>query len=167
MSPAGYGRRSILRAAILGGAGAALPGCLHSATRPPPLPSPPASTPWPEADAILAGTALPRIPEATCAAGAFGARGNGIADDTAALQDALDATAAGGGGRVVVEPGAFRAGALRLRSRVELHLMRGATLEFCMIHWTVGETNFYSTFKRRRSDEIARRELIAEGFITE
>jgi polygalacturonase len=38
---------------------------------------------------------------------------------------------AAGGGRVVVEPGAFRVGALRLRSRVELHLKEGATLQFC------------------------------------
>jgi polygalacturonase len=130
VSPSSYGRRRVLQVTALGAAAAALPRCLRSATRPPPLPIPPASTPWPEADAILARTELPRIPEATFAAARFGARGNGIADETRALQDAIDASAAAGGGRVVVEPGVFRVGALRLRSRVELYLKAGATLEF-------------------------------------
>jgi hypothetical protein len=102
------GRRRFLQATALGAAAAAVPACWRFASPPPPLPALPASTPWPEANAILARTALPRIPAATFAAGRFGARGNGIADDTRALQDALDASAASGGGRVVVGPGTFR-----------------------------------------------------------
>jgi polygalacturonase len=97
---------------------------------PPALPLPPASTPWREANAILARIALPAIPAARFPVGSFPARGNGLADDTKALQDAIDACHAAGGGRVVVPAGVFRTGALRLRSRVELHLAKGATLRF-------------------------------------
>jgi len=130
VSAGASGRRDMIRAVVLGAACAALPRCLRSATPPPPLLAPPASTPWPEADAILARTALPVIPPLSFAVASFGARGDGAADDTRALQAALDAAARAGGGRVVVEAGAFRVGALRLRSRVELHLDHGATLQF-------------------------------------
>lgn len=49
---------------------------------------------------------------------------------TRALQDAIDRAAEAGGGRVSVTPGVHEAGALRLRSRVELHLEAGAVLRF-------------------------------------
>jgi len=35
----------------------------------------------------------------------------------------------------------------------------GAGLEFSMINWRVGETNFYSTFKRRRAQDLAKAKL--------
>jgi hypothetical protein len=38
----------------------------------------------------------------------------------------------------------------------------GAALELVMIKWTVGETNFYRTFKWRLADNIARDQLAAE-----
>lgn len=49
---------------------------------------------------------------------------------TRALQDAIDRAADAGGGRVSVTPGVHETGALRLRSRVELHLEAGAVLRF-------------------------------------
>jgi len=30
----------------------------------------------------------------------------------------------------------------------------GAAVEFSMINWTVGETNFYKTFKKRQAENI-------------
>lgn len=60
----------------------------------------------------------------------FGALGNGSADDTAAIQAAIDACASAGGGRVVLPGGrTFRSGALVLRSHMELHLEMGAVLK--------------------------------------
>jgi polygalacturonase len=59
---------------------------------------------------------------------AFGAKGDGIAVNTRSIQSAIDECAAAGGGRVVVPPGVFVTGALRLASRVELHLESGAVL---------------------------------------
>ncbi|MCK6486921.1 MAG: glycosyl hydrolase family 28 protein [Planctomycetes bacterium] len=59
---------------------------------------------------------------------AFGAIGDGVADDTAAIQTAIDTCAVGGGGRVVVGPGVFLTRTLRLKSDIELHLAAGATL---------------------------------------
>ncbi len=60
----------------------------------------------------------------------FGAIGNGSADDTAAIQAAVDACCGAGGGRVVLPGGrVFRSGALVLRSHLELHLEMGAVLK--------------------------------------
>ncbi len=50
------------------------------------------------------------------------------ADQTAAIQSAIDALAAAGGGRVVLEAGEHPCGALRLGDRVGLHLEAGAVL---------------------------------------
>ena len=58
---------------------------------------------------------------------AFGAIGDGVAKDTAALQRAIDACAATGG-RVVVPPGTYLTGSIWLKDGVELHLQEGATL---------------------------------------
>ena len=60
---------------------------------------------------------------------AFGAVGDGVAKDTAALQGALDACGALGGGTVVVPPGTYLTGTLWLRSHVNLRLEHGAVLK--------------------------------------
>ena len=59
---------------------------------------------------------------------AHGAVGDGMTLDTVAVQAAIDACAAGGGGTVFVPPGRFVTGSVVLRSRVELRLSSGATL---------------------------------------
>ncbi|WP_438444512.1 glycoside hydrolase family 28 protein [Gorillibacterium sp. sgz5001074] len=52
----------------------------------------------------------------------FGAVGDGVAKDTAAIQRAIDACAEAGGGTVVVPNGRYLSGTIMLRSYVELHL---------------------------------------------
>lgn len=59
-----------------------------------------------------------------------GAVGDGAVNDAPAIQSAIDACAAAGGGRVVIPSGRiFKIGSLQLRSHVELHLERGAVLD--------------------------------------
>jgi Glycosyl hydrolases family 28 len=57
-----------------------------------------------------------------------GAKGDGTKLNTRAIQDAIDAVTAGGGGVVYVPPGTFRTGGITLKSNVTLHLEAGATL---------------------------------------
>jgi polygalacturonase len=60
----------------------------------------------------------------------FGATGRDIHADTAAIQKAIDTCSAYGGGQVVVPSGAlFTVGTVELKSRVDLHLERGAELK--------------------------------------
>lgn len=59
----------------------------------------------------------------------FGAVGDGKVLDTQSIQKAIDAAAAEKeGGRVVFPAGRYLTGSVRLKSRVTLHLERGATL---------------------------------------
>lgn len=58
----------------------------------------------------------------------FGARGDGAVFDQDAIQQAIDAAAATGGGRVTVPAGTYLVRPFRLKSGVELHLEAGATL---------------------------------------
>ncbi len=58
----------------------------------------------------------------------FGAVPNTEDLQTAALQAAVDACFAAGGGEVQVPPGTYRTATVRLRSRVTLHLLSGAVL---------------------------------------
>jgi polygalacturonase len=58
----------------------------------------------------------------------FGATGDGKTSCTAAIQKAIDACGAAGGGTVLVPPGSYLTGALFLRSHVQLELAAGSTL---------------------------------------
>ena len=60
---------------------------------------------------------------------AFGAVGDGLVKDTAAIQNALDACAAAGGGTVYIAPGTYLCGSLHLRTGVTLWLDAGATIK--------------------------------------
>ncbi len=58
----------------------------------------------------------------------YGAVGDGATLNTAAIQQAVDACAAAGGGRVVVPGGVFVSGPVFLKSNIDFHLGAGAVL---------------------------------------
>jgi polygalacturonase len=60
----------------------------------------------------------------------YGAKGDGHSDDTKAVQRAIDACAAAGGGRVTLLPGrTYLTGTIQLRSHVTLEISEGAVLK--------------------------------------
>lgn len=63
----------------------------------------------------------------------YGATGDGVTLDTAAINQAIQKCAETGGGQVLFPPGRYMSGTIRLRSHVHLSLALGATL--------VGTTN--------------------------
>lgn len=81
----------------------------------------------------ICGTILAAM-AALAAHGAFDVRDFGACTGetcTASIQKAIDAADAAGGGRVVVPSGTWTSGTIWLRSRVELHLAKGAVLKGC------------------------------------
>ncbi len=93
-------------------------------------PPPAAADPWARLPAILAGIRPPVFPDRDFPVTRYGAKPDGATDATAAFRAAIEACAKAGGGRVVVPPGAYLTGAIRLRSRVNLHVQEGATVLF-------------------------------------
>jgi hypothetical protein len=73
---------------------------------------------------ILAQTSKP----ADCRVKAYGAKGDGIALDTAAINAAIQECHSRGGGTVVIEAGTYRCGTVRLLDNISLKLEPGATL---------------------------------------
>jgi Endopolygalacturonase len=78
---------------------------------------------------VLAATSVSSAYAArVCNARDFGAKGDGKAKDTVALQSAIDACAAQGGGTVRVQTGTYVSAPLVLKSNVTLQLEKGATI---------------------------------------
>ena len=65
---------------------------------------------------------------AACDARAFGAKGDGVTKDTAAIQKAIDSCAQKGGGTVVLTAGTYVSAPILLKSNITLQLDKGATL---------------------------------------
>ena len=58
----------------------------------------------------------------------FGAKGDGLAKDTAAIQAAIDKATAAGGGTVELPAGTYVSGTIWLKNNIDFHLCAGATL---------------------------------------
>ena len=58
----------------------------------------------------------------------YGAKGDGKTLDHTAINRAIEAAVAKGGGRIVVPTGTYLCGSIRLKSNIELHLMAGAKI---------------------------------------
>ncbi len=78
----------------------------------------------------LPEVAQPNIPTWSVNLTDYGASGNGHTLNTAAFEAAIADVTRNGGGRVIVPPGLWRTGPIVLRSRLELHLERGALIQF-------------------------------------
>ncbi|HEY1663587.1 MAG TPA: glycosyl hydrolase family 28 protein [Verrucomicrobiae bacterium] len=72
---------------------------------------------------------LPAIPAGSFNIVKYGAVGDGVATNTAAIQAALDAASAAGGGTVELPSGIYLSGPLHLASGINFHLDAGAILE--------------------------------------
>jgi polygalacturonase len=72
----------------------------------------------------------PRFPERTFDIRDYGAKGDGKTKNTAAIQKAIEACFAAGGGKVLVPEGKWLTGAIHLKSSVNLHFALGAELHF-------------------------------------
>jgi polygalacturonase len=59
----------------------------------------------------------------------YGAKGNGRADDTGVINQAIATAAKSGGGKVCFPAGTYRSGSIRLKSHITLYLGQGAVLE--------------------------------------
>ncbi len=116
-------RRAFLTQAVV--AAAAIAG---AEARPSALQTGARFDPWRTADAVLRRIRPPAFPRRAFDIRRFGAKSD--ADSTDSIRNAMAACAAAGGGRVVVPAGRFVTGAVRLKSRVNLHLEDGATLAF-------------------------------------
>lgn len=58
----------------------------------------------------------------------YGAKGDGKTLDSPAINRAIEAAAANGGGRIELPAGSYLCGSIRLKDNIELHLMAGAKI---------------------------------------
>ena len=83
-----------------------------------------------------------------------GAVGDGVTLDTAAIQRAIDAVAAAGGGTVVVPAGKYLTGTVSLRSRVHLRFEQGAVLLGSGTLTDYRKLNAYALIMAERQEDI-------------
>ena len=85
---------------------------------------------WRQVPEILAEIKPPVFPDQDFLITDFGGLANGETDNTEAIAKAIEACTNAGGGRVVVPEGVFLTGAIHLKSNVNLHISKNATLLF-------------------------------------
>ena len=89
-----------------------------------------ADDPWTVVPQLLKRIQAPSLPDRDFAVTRYGAKGDGKTDCSEALRGAIRAANAAGGGRVIVPEGIWLTGAIHLKSNVNLHVAKGATLHF-------------------------------------
>jgi len=87
-------------------------------------------TGWDLVPGILARIKPPTFPARDFDVTKYGAVGDGVKECTAAFRDAIAACNKAGGGRVVVPAGKFLTGPIHLKSNVNLHVTKDATVLF-------------------------------------
>lgn len=89
------------------------------------------ASPWDRLGGILARIKAPEFPDRDFALTAYGAKGDGTFDCSRAFAAAIEACAKAGGGRVLVPAGGtWLTGPIVLKSNVNLHIEKGATILF-------------------------------------
>ncbi len=83
-----------------------------------------------DGSSIQPQVAAPVIPANTVTLTTFGAKGDGQTMNTAAFEEALASLDAEGGGELLVPPGIWLTGPIKMHSHVNLHLQRGAVIQF-------------------------------------
>ncbi len=78
----------------------------------------------------LPDVVLPLMPKTVVNLNNFGGVGDGRTLNTAAFENAFAALAEKGGGQLIVPPGFWLTGPIQLRSNINLHLERGALIQF-------------------------------------
>ena len=106
---------------------------------------------------------LPVIPSAVFNVTNYGAVGNGTTTNTAAIQNAINAASAAGGGTVLIPDvgtGVYMSGALQLAGNINLDVAGGATLEMlAKSQYGSGSTDFIS------ANNVSNTEISGSGII--
>ena len=123
-------RREFARQALLGAGGLIAAPQLLTACRTLGGASGQAATGWDAVPGILARIVPPTFANRDFDVTRYGAVADGRTDCTAAIARAIAACADAGGGRVVVPAGRFATGPIHLKSNVNLHVSKDATLLF-------------------------------------
>jgi polygalacturonase len=79
----------------------------------------------------------------------YGATGDGVTLDTPAINKAIDAASAGGGGTVLFPAGTYRSVSIHLKSNITLYLDQGATL----LAATINDTDRYDLAEPNPNDK--------------
>jgi len=85
---------------------------------------------WDQVPVILQRIVPPTFPNHDFAITDDGAVGDGTTDCSTAITQAIETCAQAGGGRVIIPAGSFLTGPIHLKSGVNLHLDKDATLKF-------------------------------------
>lgn len=85
---------------------------------------------WAKMETILSNIKAPSFPDKTYNIIKFGAKANGVFNNTTAIKKAIQTCSKKGGGVVLIPKGKFYTGPIHLENNVNLHLEEGAEIVF-------------------------------------